>query len=154
MQLELVRTPFYLVVREDSPLAQHEAITIDLLHELSWALFERHIQPALYDALLGAASRASVRPSTVHHIATAEEGAQELYGESCDVAFLTRAGAWRIARNGLAMRPLEQPNLELSTKLIAKASNSSRVVSEFFRALKRKLEVPRKEQLPLPLNKL
>ncbi len=95
----------------------------------SRALFERHINPALYDALLGAASRASVRPSTVHHIATAEEGAQELYGGSCNVAFLTRAGAWRIARNGLAMRPLEQPNLELSTKLIAKASNSSRVVS-------------------------
>ena len=49
------------------------------------------------------------------------------------------------------MRPLSEPELMLSTKLIAKASNSSRVVGEFVRALERKLETGRKVQLPLPL---
>ena len=52
-----------------------------------------------------------------------------------EVAFLIRAGAWRIARNELAMRPLLQPQLSISSKLIARDNDSSRVVSEFVRTL-------------------
>jgi signal transduction histidine kinase len=63
----------------------------------------------------------------------------------------TRAGAWRITRNGLTMRPLLQPQLSISSKLIARANDSSRVVSEFVRTLKRKLDSPRRIQLDLPL---
>jgi hypothetical protein len=56
-------------------------------------------------------------------VVTAEESAQELYSRIGEVAFLTRAGAWRIARNGLTMRPLDQPDLNISSKLIARADD-------------------------------
>ena len=62
-----------------------------------------------------------------------EERAQEPYAGLGEVAFLIRAGAWRIACNELAMKPLLQPQLCISSKSIARANDSSRVVSEFLR---------------------
>jgi hypothetical protein len=79
------------------------------------------------------------------------ERAQGLYAGLGEVAFLTRAGAWRIARNELTMTPLLQPQLSISSKLIARVNDSSRVVSEFVRALKGKLDSPRRVRLDLPL---
>ena len=151
-QLELMHTPFYIVLHEGTPLASHSELNMHLLRDLSWALFDRHIHPALYDSILKAASDAHSQPRFIHHTASAEDAANELYSGGCEVAFLTRAGAWRIARHGLTMRPLAAPGLEISTKLIAKADNDSRLLSEFVRNLKRKLEVPSRTQLPLPLN--
>jgi hypothetical protein len=49
-----------------------------------------------------------------------EERVQELYA---GLLFLTRAQAWRIARNGLTMTPLLQPQLSISSKLIARAND-------------------------------
>ena len=151
-QLELMRTPFYIAVPEHSHLAGFKELTLAQLHQKAWLMFERHVHPSLYDSIFREASQATVQPRCVHHVVTAEESANELYAGTGEVAFLTRAGAWRIARNGLTMRPLNHPTLALSSKLIARADESSRVVSEFARALKRKLETPRRVQLDLPLN--
>lgn len=151
-QLELLRTPFYLAVPEHSILADYKELTLPQLHQKTWVLFERHVHAPLYDSIFREASRQTVQPRSVHHVITAEESAHELYAGTGEVAFLTRAGAWRIARNGLTMRPLNHPTLAVSFKLIARANESSRVVSEFVRTLKRKLDTPRRVQLDLPLT--
>jgi DNA-binding transcriptional LysR family regulator len=150
-QLELLRTPFYIAIPETSFLAGHKELTLSQLHNRTWVLFDRNVHPALYDSIFRQASQEGVQPRSVHHVITAEESAHELYAETGEVAFLTRAGAWRIARNGITMRPLIHPNLALSSKLIARADESSRVVSEFARALKTKLDRPKRPQLDLPL---
>ena len=151
-QLELMRTPFYIVLHEATDLSSHRELKIESLKDFSWAVFERHINPVLYDSIFQIARETGTTPRTVRHVASAEEAAHELYSGGCDVSFLTRAGAWRISRNGLTMRPLTEARLEISTKLIAKSSNQSRLVSEFVRTLKRKLEAPVRTQLPLPLS--
>ncbi len=151
-QLELVQTPFYLAVPTRSPLAESEYISFRQLHHRNWILFERHVHPALYDLILSEATGAGVQFLSIHHVITAEEAAQELYAGIGEVAFLTRAGAWRIARNGLTMRPLEHAPLRLSAKLIARSDDSSRILSEFVRALKRKLDSTGRRQLDLPLH--
>jgi hypothetical protein len=51
------------------------------------------------------------------------------------------------------MRPLRDDRLVLSYRLIARANNESQLVSEFTRALKRKLEGSRGVQLNLPLER-
>ena len=151
-QLELMRTPFYIAVPEDSSLAGFKELTLAMLNQRSWLLFDRDIHPLLHDSILSAADQERVRPRSIHHIVTAEESAQELYSGTGDVAFLTRAGAWRIARNGLTMRPLIHSGLNISSKLIARADDSSRAVSEFAKALRLKLDRHRRDQLDLPLN--
>jgi hypothetical protein len=82
---------------------------------------------------------------------TAEE-ASELIMAHKGVAFLTRGGAWRIARDGVTMRPLAEERLRLVTKLATRADNKSRLVSEFVRAAGRKLISARPaQQARLPL---
>jgi len=151
-QLELMRTPFYIATPERSSLAEYKKLTLAQLHQKNWLLFDRHVHPPLYDSILRAAAQESVQPHSVHHVVTAEEAAQELYAGTAEIAFLTRAGAWRIARNGLTMRPLIHAQLAVSIKLIARAEDSSRIISEFVRTLKRKLEASGRLQLELPLN--
>ena len=151
-QLELMQTPFYIAVPERSPLVGYKELTLAQLHKKTWLLFERHVHPPLYDSILRTAAQEGVQPRSIHHVVTAEEAAQELYGGMGEVAFLTRAGAWRIARNGLTMRPLDHPELRIYSKLIARSDDSSRIVSEFARTLKRKLDNPKRVQLDLPLK--
>ena len=150
-QLELTRVPFYLAFPQTCNLAQHKELILPQLHKKTWVLFDRQVNPPLHDFILRTAVEQDVRPRAVHYVMTAEEAAQELYAGTGEVAFLNRAAAWRIARNGLTMRPLNSPELFISAKLIARADNSSRIVSEFTRAYKRKLDMPRKVQLALAL---
>ena len=148
-----MRSPLYITIPDQSVLSQNRELSLAELHHLSWVLFARHINPPLYDSILRAASQAGVKPRSVHHVVTAEEAAQELYSGMSDAGFLTRAGAWRIARNGLTMRPLRHPELSHASKLIARSDDSSRLVSEFARTLKGKLEAQhQRSQLSLPLS--
>lgn len=144
-------TPFYLAVPDRNPLAGYSELSLAQLHKKAWVLFERHVHPPLYDSILRSAALEGVQPISIHHVVTAEEAAQEIYAGIGEMAFLTRAGAWRIARNGITMRPLRHVDLMVSSKLLAKANDASRMVSEFARALKRKLELSRGIQRDLPL---
>ena len=151
-QLELLRSPFYIAMPERSALSFRRDLLLEDLDQRPWVLFARHIHPPLYDSILSKATQVGVKPRSIHHVVTAEEAAHELYAGTSEAAFLTCAGAWRIARNGLTMRPLRHPELHLSSKLIARSVDTSRLVSEFARTLKRKLEVPpQRSQLDLPL---
>jgi hypothetical protein len=116
-------------------------------------LFERHVHPVLHDSILRFAAADGITAQSITNVMTAEDAAQLLYSGTVDAAFLTRAGAWKIARNGLTMRPLKDDRLVLSYRLIARANNESQLVSEFTRAFKRKLEGFRGVQLNLPLER-
>ena len=152
-QLELMRTPYYIAFPEQSDLSRFKELSLAQLHHRNWVLSDRSVHPVLYDSILQAAAQELVKPRSVHHVVTAEEAAHELYGGTSEAAFLTRADAWRIARNGLTMRPLDHPGLTLSVKLIARSDDSSRLVSEFTRTFKRNLESQhQRTQLNLPLR--
>lgn len=150
-QLELLRTPFFIAVPERSELSHYRELTLSHLPQKTWVMFERHVHPVLYDSVMRTAAQEGVQPRFVRRVVTAEEAAQELYARTGEIAFLTRAGAWRIARNGLTMRPLRHSELCISAKLIARADDVSRIVSKFARTLKRMLDSPRRVQLDLPL---
>jgi hypothetical protein len=83
---------------------------------------------------------------------TSAEEASELILAHKGVGFLSRGDAWRIARDGVTMRPLAEERLRLVTKLATRADNKSRLVSEFVRAVGRKLASTRPaQQARLPL---
>jgi DNA-binding transcriptional LysR family regulator len=151
-QLELIRTPIYIAMPQLDPLVEYTKLNLAQLHGKAWLLPERYIHPSLYDSILRTAGQEGVQPRSIHHAVTPEEAAHELYTATVEVAFLTQSGAWRIARNGLTMRPLDHPTLTISSKLIARSDDSSRIVSEFARTLKRKLDNPKRVQLDLPLR--
>ena len=54
-QLELMRSPFYIAVPELNAMAHSKELTLSQLHQKAWLLFERHVNPPLYDSILRAA---------------------------------------------------------------------------------------------------
>lgn len=143
--------PFFVAMLENDELAKHSEVTGQQLERVSCILFERHVHPPLYDALR-AATKAATKPGTsIHHIMTAEE-ASHFVLRGFGVAILGQAGAWRIARNGITIRPLNVTGISIETRLACRADSQARVVSEFLRGfVKRIKESASAKQLRLGL---
>ena len=130
---------FFAVMPEQDDLAWSMEITAEQLARRSCILFDRHVQPYLYDRVLERVRPATAPGNSIHHVTTAEEASQ-LVSRGLGVAVITQAGAWRIAREGLTIRPVSVEGLILETKLACRADNESREVSEFVRSFVRQLK--------------
>jgi DNA-binding transcriptional LysR family regulator len=139
--IELTRVPFYILLEKGSALATHKELTLDLLRESTWILFAQHVHPQLYDLIARRALDAGIAPREKHHVTTAEQAAQFVHSTG-GVAFLTRAGAWRVTVDGLTVRPLSEPELYVRT-VVTTHIEASRLVSEFIRTFVKKVEDPR-----------
>ena len=149
--LMVADAPIYIALSKDSPLKSNKEILLEDLSGHDWILPAPHVNPHLHEMIQSVKSERGIPVPEVHHVMTAEE-ASELILAHKGAAFLTRGGAWRIARDGVTMRPLAEERLRLVTKLATRADNKSRLVSEFVRAAGRKLSSTRPSQqgrLPL-----
>ncbi len=146
----LTEAPFHILLEEDSTLAQLETVRLKLLDGVPWILFARHVHPPLYERILKRADSEGVTPTVRHHVANAEHAAQWVR-RTHGVAFLTRYGASKVASDGLAHRPLAEPELRVRNVIVAR-TDAGRVVSEFVRTTVRrvkKLSEPLQGRLPL-----
>ena len=125
IQIALTTTPFYILMSSQDALAKRYEVALDDLGQRVWVLFERHVNPTIYEQLMAEANGLGVKPTSVQHVMSAEDAAQ-MFEEEGQVAFLTRAGAWRVARHGLTMRPLASKKLSIQTALVVRSGNDSR----------------------------
>ncbi|MBN9614801.1 MAG: LysR family transcriptional regulator, partial [Acidobacteriales bacterium] len=145
-------TPFYIAMARRDALAEKPEVTFADVNGRRWILFERRLHPPLYDLILEAAERRNVRPGRIQHV-TAPEEAFPFVADRSAVAFLVKAGALLMARNGVTIRPLAEHNLRLRTFLVSRADNDSKIASEIVRTFVRKTsEVSTYKQLPLPIS--
>src|ERR1700722_15804017 len=94
-----------------------------------WVLFGKHVHPTMHDLILSRAEVLGVKPSEIHYFTAAEEAAY-LVAKHQGIAFLDRTSAWRVARNGMTMRPIDEPTLVVKTTLITRADDRTRLTSE------------------------
>ena len=137
--LHIASHPFYAVFQNHDTLARNKAISLNDYHDRVWILFGRQVHPTLYDQVRARANELGVRPREIHHVTSAEQATYLIHRYGA-VAFLTQIGAWRIARDGLTMRPLDDDQLVLKTALVTRADDRSRLISEFLRAAVRQLQ--------------
>jgi len=150
--LTVAKHPLYIAFSTDDPLAYHKELHLQDLNAREWILPAQHANPHLYELIQGATLEKGIAASDEHYVMSAEE-ASELILAHKGIAFLTRTGAWRIARDEITMRPLVEERLRLVTKLATRADDRSRLVLEFVRAAGRKLRgVPHVLQGRLPLT--
>jgi DNA-binding transcriptional LysR family regulator len=149
--LTVADAPAYIALPKDHPVSGHHELRVADLHDCEWIVPAPHVNPHFHETIRAVASDTGIAARDIHQFMTAEE-ASELIVAHKGVAFLTRGGAWRIARDGVTMRPLAEQRLRLVTKLATRADNKSRLVSEFVRAAGRKLISARPaQQVRLPL---
>ena len=133
-------------------LASYSSVSLDQLDGRHWILFERRLHPPVYDAILSEATQRGIRPQSIQHIIAPEE-AFPFVADGSAVAFVVKAGALRVARNGVTVRPLNESGLRLKTCLVCRADDDSKIASEFVRAYMRKMaDRNRHQQLPLPIS--
>jgi DNA-binding transcriptional LysR family regulator len=146
--VSVAKQRFFAVMLDQDDLSRLTEITADQLRQRSCVLFDRHVHPYLYDNLVQRVRPATVSGTYLHHVTTAEEASQ-FVSRGLGVAVITQAGAWRIAREGITIRPLAGEDLVLETKLACRSDNQARVVSEFVRGFIRSLS-PSISQRQLP----
>ena len=133
-------------------LAGFPAVTLDRMADRWWILFERRLHPPLYDSILHLAKQRNIRPSKIQHVTSPEE-AFPFVAEGTALAFVVKAGALRVARSGVTVRPLAEPELRLRTYLASRSDNDSKAASELLRAYMRKTgDMKKYKQLPLPIS--
>jgi DNA-binding transcriptional LysR family regulator len=137
-KVQIAESPFYIGMLKEDELARLPSVTLGDLRDRRWILFERRLHPPLYDAVLQLAEQYKIVPHEIQHI-TSQEEAFPFVLEYNSVAFLTKAGALLLARNGVTVRPLAERALSLKTYLISLAENRSKVTSELERGFMRKL---------------
>jgi hypothetical protein len=120
------------------------------MHKRNWMLLGEHANAHLYDTIHSVGADSDAFPSDIYHFTSPEE-ASELIREYDGLAFLPRSAAWRIARDGITMRPLAEPRLRLVTSLAMRAETKSRLVNEFVKAAGRKFGVMGQRKLPLAM---
>lgn len=150
--LRLADNPFFIALSRDDELAVHRELRIEDMHNRDWIILGRHANQHLYDTIEFVATERGVRSSDIHHVMTPEE-TPELIREHNGLAFLSKATAWRIARDGITMRPLVEDRLRLVTSLATRSDNQSRLVREFVKATGRKMsQISQAIQGQLPLT--
>jgi len=149
--LTVAEASVFIALSRDNPLNDKEELRLEDICDHDWVLPAPHVNPHLYEMLQDVSAERKIKAPEAHYFMTAEE-ASELILAHDGVAFLTLGAAWRIARDGVTMRPLAEPRLRLVTKLATRADNKSRLVSEFVRAVGRRLMSTRSaQQQRLPL---
>jgi DNA-binding transcriptional LysR family regulator/HKD family nuclease len=136
--VKFTEAPFYIAMPEDDELAYEDSVCLDVLTGRPWVIFERRMHPPVYDAVMRLAEERKVAPAKLHHIVVPED-AYSFIADDRAVAFVVKAGAIRIAREGITVRPLAEEALMLKTYLASRADEKSKVVSELVRAFMRKL---------------
>jgi DNA-binding transcriptional LysR family regulator len=150
--LHIADNPYYVVMENDDELAVYRELYLTQMHNRDWVIVGKHANVHVYDAVQSVASDKSVHPSDIYQFTSPEE-ASELVREHRGLAFLPRAAAWRISRDGLTLRPLQENRLRLVTSLAVHVDNKSRLVSEFVKAAGRKLgTIDKKSQGSLSLT--
>jgi DNA-binding transcriptional LysR family regulator len=150
--MNIANDPFYIAMRAGDKLAEHREVHLGQMNSRNWMLLGQHANAHLYDLIQTVASDKGVHPSDIYPFTSPDE-ASELIREHRGLAFLPRTAAWRIARDGITIRPLAEDRLRLITCLAVRIDSKSRLVNEFVKAAGRKLgSFGQRRQSSLPLT--
>lgn len=150
--MEIATNPYYVAMRTGDELAAYKEVRLDQMERRLWVLLGPHINAYLYDQVQTVTSEKEIYASDIYHFTSPEE-ASGLVREHHGLALLPRTAAWRIARDGITIRPLVEDRLRLITCLAVRVDSKSRLVNEFVKAAGRKLgEVGQRTQSRLPLT--
>jgi DNA-binding transcriptional LysR family regulator len=137
--LELSSHPLFALMSSKEPNARKRATCLEDFDDRVWVMFSKHVHPVMHDSLLRRAEEVGVTPREIQYVTTADEAAYLVVKDE-GIAFINRTGAWRVAHNGLTMRPLEEAGIAVRTTLITRADDRTRLTSEFVRAAMKKLQ--------------
>ena len=128
--IEVAKTSLYVILPEYHHASELDNVFLSDLANDDWILFNRRIDPLLYDATLQQASAYGISPKHIHHILTPEEGIH-LVQEDAGIALMTKSAGLTEQHLGVVIRSLSDENLQLTTYLALRIDDSSPIIHEF-----------------------
>jgi DNA-binding transcriptional LysR family regulator len=130
--------PFYALLSIDHPASKQRSVAIEDFRNVGWMMFPRRAGAAIYEKILDTGRRAGVEPMELHHYVAPQEVVQ-LISMNFGVAFMPKGIAEQLAGPGMVALPFDSKDLRLSSQLVLRADQASRLVNEFGRAFLKKL---------------
>jgi DNA-binding transcriptional LysR family regulator len=143
-QVSLTAAPLHAVMASDDPAGKERAVALEDFGGVGWVMFQKRVHPALYDRVLEAASSSGITPAELHHYMSPQEVVQ-LIRENFGIALMPQGSAKELPRSEIIVRPLRSRVFLITSHLILRADQSSRLVNEFGRAFL-KLAIPNATQ--------
>jgi DNA-binding transcriptional LysR family regulator len=140
-QLTLVKLathPLSVMMPADHPAASKSSVSIDDFRGVGWMLFPRKSHPGIYDRLMEQAQAAATTPIELHHYVSPQETVH-LISENFGVAFAAKGIAEQLGSRNIAVRPLSHQALRVTSYLVLRSDQGSRLINEFGRALIRRV---------------
>jgi DNA-binding transcriptional LysR family regulator len=137
--LEIERHPLFALMQAQEAAARKRVTSLEDFDDRVWVLFGKHVHRTMHDSLLSRAEELGIAPREIQYFTTAEEAAY-LVAKHEGIAFLNRTNAWRVAQNGLTMRPIDEPGIAVKTALITRSDDKTRLTSEYVRSAMTKLQ--------------
>jgi LysR family transcriptional regulator, benzoate and cis,cis-muconate-responsive activator of ben and cat genes len=136
--VQLASVPLCVAMQADHPAAKRSSVSIEEFGDVGWMIFPRKAHPVIYDRILDASRQAAVSPVELHHYVAPQEAVQ-LITENFGIAFMAKGVAEQIRHPEIAVRPMSEVALQITSYLVLRADQSSRLVNEFGRAFLRKV---------------
>jgi DNA-binding transcriptional LysR family regulator len=136
--VQLASVPLCIAMQADHPATKRRSVSIEEFGDVGWMIFPRKAHPVIYDRILDAGRQAAVAPVELHHYVCPQEAVQ-LITENFGIAFIAKGVAEQIRNPEIAVRPLSETSLRVTSYLVLRADQSSRLVNEFGRAFLRKV---------------
>jgi len=136
--VQLATVPLCVAMQADHPAARRRSVSIEEFGNVGWMIFPRKAHPVIYDRVMDGSRQAAVSPVELHHYVAPQEAVQ-LITENFGIAFMAKGVAEQIRNTEIAVRPLSQISLQVTSYLVLRADQSSRLVNEFGRAFLRKV---------------
>lgn len=140
-QLTLVKLathPLCVVMPVEHPAATKSSVSMDDFGGVGWMVFPRKSHPSIYDRLMEQARIAAASRVELHHYVSPQETLQ-LISENFGVAFAAKGIAEQLGGRKIAVRLLMHKTLQITSYLVLRSDQASRLVNEYGRALIRKI---------------
>lgn len=116
--VQLATVPLCIEMQADHPAARKSSVSIKEFGDVGWMIFPRNAHPIVCDRISDASRQAAVSPVELHHYVGPQEAVQ-LVTENFGVAFMAKGVAEQIRDPEIAVRPLSQPSLRVTSYLVA-----------------------------------
>ena len=136
--VQLATHPLCVVMPAEHPAASKPSVSVEDFGGVGWLVFSRKSHPAIYDRLMEQARVAGISPVELHHYVSIQETVH-LILENFGVAFAAKGIAEQLASSYLAVRPLSHQSLRVTSYLVLRSDQGSRLINEFGRALIRRV---------------
>jgi DNA-binding transcriptional LysR family regulator len=130
--------PLYVLMSRDHPASHRASISFEDFGNVGWMIFPKRANPILYDKVLEAGKQAGVAPVELHHYMAPQE-VTHLIPENFGIAFMEKGMAEQLANVQMVALPLAVQTLQVTTCLVLRADQTSRLVNEFGRAFLRRV---------------